>query len=157
MIYDTGSGSFLVRSTLCTGCASGTTMFDVDASSTFNYVSPARYKRESYYDGTVLEGRVGTDIVCVTLDSESCAEHEFVALDYTYNLSSYEDGILGMWSGRGQDVDELWMYSMIGDTSIVSNTFSFFLTGKDGASYIDFGEPDTAAMSDPNDLIYIDV
>lgn len=132
-------------------------MFDVDASSTFNYVSPARYKRESYYDGTVLEGRVGTDIVCVTLDSESCAEHEFVALDYTYNLSSYEDGILGMWSGRGQDVDELWMYSMIGDTSIVSNTFSFFLTGKDGASYIDFGEPDTAAMSDPNDLIYIDV
>ena len=36
-------------------------------------------------------------------------------------------------------------------------TFSVFLTGTDGDSYIDFGTPNQAAMSDPSQMVYMDV
>ena len=36
-------------------------------------------------------------------------------------------------------------------------TFSFLLTGLDGWSYLDFGKPDVNAMSNKNDLVYLDV
>lgn len=40
---------------------------------------------------------------------------------------------------------------------LTEEVFSFYLTGESGDSYIDFGTPNTAAMSDPADIVYIDI
>lgn len=48
-------------------------MFNPDDSTTFKYVEPAKYDRVRYLDGTILEGQIATDAVCVLLEDESCA------------------------------------------------------------------------------------
>ena len=82
-----------------------------------------------------------------------------MAVDYTYGLQDYKDGILGMWSGnvRGYDTTEMFMYSLLDSEVIDLNIFSFYLTDQDGASYIDFGEPNTSLMSDPADILYLPI
>ena len=160
VIYDTGSGAFLLRTSDCTGCNAGADRFDIAASSTFNYVVPAQYDRVRYHDGTVLEGRVATDRICPYTTFASCAsDSQFVAIDYTYGLQDYKDGILGMWSGnvRGYDTTEMFMYSLLDSGVIDLNIFSFYLTDQDGGSYIDFGEPNTSVMSDPNNILYLPI
>ena len=49
------------------------------------------------------------------------------------------------------------MNKMIDDSTIDQKVFSFYLTDLQGSSYIDFGTPNTAVMSDVNDIIYIDI
>ena len=49
------------------------------------------------------------------------------------------------------------MYKMFADSTIDENVFSFYLTDQLGSSYIDFGTPNTAVMSDPADIVYIDI
>ena len=39
--------------------------------------------------------------------------------------------------------------------SINQNVFSFFLTGLEGSSYMDFGKPNPNAMSNEDDLVWI--
>lgn len=46
---------------------------------------------------------------------------------------------------------------MFSDSTITENVFSFYLTNLSGSSYIDFGTPNTAVMSDVNDIIYMDI
>lgn len=57
VVWDTGSGGLLLRTTDCTDvddCEGD--KFDIDASSTFSYNSPATYDRTTYMDGTSLYG-----------------------------------------------------------------------------------------------------
>ena len=49
------------------------------------------------------------------------------------------------------------MNKMLTDSTITEKVFSFYLTDLDGSSYIDFGTPNTSVMSDPSDIIYIDI
>ena len=49
------------------------------------------------------------------------------------------------------------MNKMMTDSTIDQQVFSFYLTDLQGSSYIDFGAPNTAVMSDVNDIIYIDI
>ena len=50
VVWDTGSGAYLARSTLCTSCSGD--KFDMSRSSTFAYKSPASYDTVTYMDGT---------------------------------------------------------------------------------------------------------
>ena len=49
------------------------------------------------------------------------------------------------------------MNKMVTDSTITEKTFSFYLTDLGSSSYIDFGTPNTAVMSDENDIIWIDI
>ena len=73
VVWDTGSGAYLARSTLCSSCTG--TKFDMSRSSTFAYKSPPSSDEVEYMDGTKLEGIHATDKVCATSDSNSCANN----------------------------------------------------------------------------------
>jgi len=64
-----------------------------------------------------------------------------------------------MWSGNtdAADQEEMYMNKMVETSLIEDNIFSFYLTGLDGDSYIDYGKANPAAMSDPSQLVYMDV
>ena len=79
------------------------------------------------------------------------------ALDVATGLRDFEDGIVGMWSGANGYANsvEMVMLDIKKHSTITETTFSFFLTGVNGNSYLDFGTPNEAAMSNPSDMIYI--
>ena len=62
-----------------------------------------------------------------------------------------------MWSGNrsGYDSTELFMQTLAATSDISENIFSFYLTGLEGESYIDFGTPNPAVTTETP--IYIDI
>ena len=72
-------------------------------------------------------------------------------------LGSTTDGILGLWSGNhsSADTSEMFMTHMSADSDITENVFSFYMTGMDGESYIDYGTPNTSVMD--GSPIYISI
>ena len=101
VVWDTGSGSFLARSSYCTSCDSGVTKFDVTASTSWSKMSPETEKTVTYLDGTELSGYYGYDRVCAVNHISSCAgSFKFVAIHTASGLRSYEDGIIGLHSGN---------------------------------------------------------
>ena len=157
VIWDTGSESLLVKSSACTACSGN--VFDIDASSTFEYLDPAEYDSVRYLDGTFVEGQLGTDRACPVNDETACATFQFTAISDESGLRDYEDGIIGLWTGNyfGYDDTKLIMPRLHEAGVFEDNMFSFFLTGTSGDSYIDFGTPNPAAMSNPDDVIYIPI
>ena len=146
VVWDTGSGTLLLESSECSSCKGD--VLEIDDSSTFAYVSPAAYDGVTYLDGTELSGQLATDTACPTTTSTSCATgFQFVAITTNDGLGVEEDGILGMWSGSWSlyDTTEMFMYAMDATSDITENTFSYYLTGTDEQSYLDFGAPNTAA------------
>ena len=114
----------------------------------------------AYMDGTWLTGTISTDRVCPSDDEQSCSiDQQFVALTRENGLSDYEDGILGLWSGgkTGYDNAEMLMPGLFADSTITENVFSFYMTGLDGASYIDFGAVDPSIVTDPNETFWLDI
>ena len=111
-------------------------------------------------DGTSLYGQFAYDRVCPTTDTNSCADDFlFVAISSASGLRDYEDGIIGLWSGNysAANQDEMIMNKMFDDSTIDEKVFSFYLTDLANDSYIDFGTPNTAVMSDPADIIWIPI
>ena len=161
VIWDTGSGGHLIRSSDCTDAATcAGDKFIREDSSTFQWQEPATYDSTTYMDGTSLSGRLGYDNTCPTSDANSCANNFlFVAISTASGLNYYEDGIIGLWSGNisGNNDEEMIMNKMFSDSTIDEKTFSFYLTGQSGSSYIDFGTPNTSVMTDSNDIIYIGI
>ena len=161
VIWDTGSGNFLVRSSFCTNCSndrSSEPWFDVET--TTSIVVTSDEDSTTYISGDTLEGFLVYDDVCPLADRDSCAEgFRFVAIHTQAGIDGQLAGVLGMWSGNSPSLDqeEMFMNKMVETSLIDKNIFSFYLTGVDGDSYIDFGEPNPAAMSDPADLVYMDV
>ena len=49
------------------------------------------------------------------------------------------------------------MHKMYSDSTIDEKVFSFYLTDLTGSSFIDFGTPNTSLMSDPANIVYIDI
>lgn len=114
----------------------------------------------TYLDGTSLRGDVSTERICVTTDLASCATAQaFVALTQADGLSDYEDGILGLWSGNrdGYNDFEMLMPGLYDDDVISEQTFSFYLTGLSGTSYIDFGPIDTSLVTDTDQILWMDI
>lgn len=138
VVWDTGSGAFLLESSACSGCNGDT--FTIADSTSFAYKSPAEYDTVTYLDGTSLSGQVATDKICPTTgDANSCGNTaQFVALTAQNGLGDHEDGILGLWSGNvssyisGTGDEEMFMKHMKADSDITEETFSFYMTGLDG-------------------------
>ena len=111
-------------------------------------------------DGTSLEGQWATDKTCATKGDEgSCAtDFLFSAIWDQSGLNDYEDGIIGMWSGNLIDEysnpDVMFMNTLMETGDLSEKTFSFYLTGLDGESYIDFGTPNKSVMD--GEVVYID-
>ena len=65
-----------------------------------------------------------------------------------------------MWTGDHysdpNDRNEMLMQNLLNSGALTEMTFSVFMTGTDGNSYMDFGPPNEAAMSDPAELIQFD-
>lgn len=135
-------------------------MFQIDDSSSFAYASPADTSTTEYLDGTKLEGQWASDKACPTEgDANGCANaYPFVAMTTAKGLGAEEDGILGMWSGNSSSADqnEMFMVHLKADSDIAEQTFSFYMTGVDGDSYIDFGTPNSAVMNGSPTYITID-
>jgi len=159
VVWDTGSGGYLARSSQCTGCEGD--KFETDDSTTFAWKSPADYDSTTYMDGTSLSGQLAYDRVCPTDNDDSCADDfKFVAISSASGLRDYEDGIIGLWSGNRDSYtneEEMIMHKMFDDSTIDEKVFSFYLTDLASSSYIDFGTPNTAAMTDEADIIYIPI
>ena len=62
-----------------------------------------------------------------------------------------------MWSGNhsSADTSEMLMTGMAADSDIAEQTFSYYLTGLSGQSYLDFGTPNTSVMD--GSPIYISI
>jgi len=58
-------------------------------------------------------------------------------------------GAVGLWNGNvnGYDKKEMLMEKLVADGAISEQTFSFYLDGQSGDSYVDFGAPNTSVMS----------
>ena len=113
-------------------------------------------------DGTQLKGYYGTDRVCPTSADGSCADDfKFAAISVASGLKDYEDGIIGLWSGNSNSVTldktQMFVPEMVKDSTITAKVFSWYMTGKSGKSYVDFGAPNTAVYSDPAKLFYINI
>ena len=129
VVWDTGSGGYLARSSQCTSCSGD--KFITDDSTTFAWKDPAEYDTVTYMDGTSLYGQFAYDRVCPTTDTNSCADDFlFVAISSASGLRDYEDGIIGLWSGNysAANQDEMIMNKMFDDSTIDEKVFSFYLT-----------------------------
>lgn len=150
VVWDTGSQDLLIETSACDNCQGD--VFDVNASSSFSWSSPLESSSTTYMDGTSLTGNFAFDDVCPTSDVDSCAHNfKFVGLTTQNGLSDYEDGIIGLWSGTSTwssvDQDLIYMNALKSSTLIAEKTFSFYLTGTGGSSYLDFGTPNSAVMN----------
>ena len=54
VVWDTGSGGYLARSSECSACEGS--KFEVEDSTTFAWKDPADYDSVEYMDGTALSG-----------------------------------------------------------------------------------------------------
>ena len=96
--------------------------------------------------------------MCPTSDEASCADaFEFIALTEQSGLSSFEDGIIGLWSGyTWYDNPSLYVPWLQTSGTISENIFSFYMTGLSGTSYIDFGTPDASIIGDGSEIFWMD-
>ena len=84
----------------------------------------------------------------------------WVAMHTASGLSSDEDGIVGMGYEHTADghTNILYVPALFAANVITENVFSFVITGDantTGNSYIDFGTPDTSAMTSVDDIVWI--
>lgn len=72
-------------------------------------------------------------------------------------LASDEGGIVGLWSGNSASTDqnEMFMTQLKADSDIAEKTFSFYMTGLNGQSYLDFGTPNASVMN--GSVAYMDI
>ena len=47
--------------------------------------------------------------------------------------------------------------ALVKSTTITESVFSWYMSGLDGKTYIDFGTPNEAVMSDPKSIVYIPI
>lgn len=112
-------------------------------------------------DGTALKGYYGTDRVCPTNLVGSCVnDFKFIAIYEASGLKSYEDGIIGLWSGNTNsltyDSTQMFVPEMVTDSTITDKVFSWYMSGLAGKTYIDFGTPNSA-IYDAAELIWIPI
>jgi len=155
VVYDTGSDWLTVESAQCRSCFGEN--FNEKKSESWKPADHSKIEEVEYLSGTI-EGVTGTDKVCLSNDQNCANDFEFFLIDYNQLLPPDMDGVLGMCArGKVDDhengpdyVDALKAADVITDT-----TFSFSLSKENEQSYVDFGSPRDAAMSDPDDLKYL--
>ena len=126
------------------------------------------YQEFSFTGGfTSVTAQAATDTVCLADDAASCTEgFKWMALaewaaGFGTNLASL-NALFGLSSGGDGATSPLLMHSLYADGVVSENKFSIALKEDDqeasqGESHIDFGPPDTSAMTDEADLVWLDV
>lgn len=117
----------------------------------------------SYGDGTTLKGSRVLDTVCIVDSPEACARNFkwFAITEATGGLGENESGILGLASGNS-NWKEWGSYQLLVPTLykqgvISKNQFSWALETKEHPSYLDIGPVDESVMSDPRDMVWLDI
>ena len=135
---------------------------NTSSSSTFAYKSPTESTKDTYLDGTVLEANFATDKVCISSDANSCiTSFKFGGIQKGARLASNIDGILGLWSANYSDLTydrkKMLVPELVANTAITKSAFSWYMISETGKSYIDFGEPNTAAMFDSSKVVSLPI
>ena len=89
----------------------------------------------------------------------SCAaDFKFIGIKSQSGLKDYEDGICGMWSAMnvGGEEDTLYVTWLKKKGAITESTFSWYMTGTSGTSYIDFGTPDASIVGDGTNVHWVE-
>ena len=73
VVHDTGSGPFMLRSSICKDCDGSS--FQIDESSSFAYMDPPAWDEVTYSGAKTLYGRMSTEKVCPSL--EICTASDF--------------------------------------------------------------------------------
>lgn len=111
-----------------------------------------------YLDGTFLKGNIAYDRACPASNEASCAaDFEFVVILDQSGMKSYEDGIIGLWSGNHSVVADRGLYVpwLATNGAISESVFSWYMTGLSGQSYIDFGTPDASIIGDSSAIHWV--
>ena len=77
VVWDTGSGSLLIKSSDCKQCVQP--WLDIEKSDSFEYMQPKTKSGAEYLDGTKLIGYIATDQVCPSkesTDKDSCSKKQ---------------------------------------------------------------------------------
>ena len=112
-----------------------------------------------YADKTALKGKWAYDSACLANDAASCAsDFHFITITEQAGLQIDEDGILGMWSGFGETGPNHALYVpwLLSKGVIDEATFSWYMTGLSGTTYIDFGAPDASIIGDGTAIQWFD-
>mmetsp|Transcript_37247 Transcript_37247/g.49008 ORF Transcript_37247/g.49008 Transcript_37247/m.49008 type:complete len:94 (-) Transcript_37247:550-831(-) len=71
------------------------------------------------------------------------------------------DGILGLWAANATnasyDRTQMLVPELVKSTAITRNAFSWYMVRDTGRSYVDFGAPNTSAMSDASALVNLPI
>ena len=64
-----------------------------------------------------------------------------------------------MWSGNvdSYNKQDMIIPALVKSTTITESVFSWYMSGLDGKTYIDFGTPNEAVMSDPKSIVYLPI
>ena len=160
IVFDTGSSWLVLETVDCTDC---TEVYDFSDQTTYTEVGDEI--DVAYADGTTMDGVTATDDVCLTADSTDCVNSYKFMNAQTAGLPDYLNGILGM----AADPEALawydpltaksWVQELYDANVIDADSFSVAMRHMDDSngSYIDYGTPDTTAMTDEDDLVWVDV
>jgi len=150
IVFDTGSSWFVLETKDCTGC---TEVYDFSSQTTYSVVGEAI--DVAYADGTTMKGVTATDNVCLSAVSTDCVNTYKFMNAQTTGLPNYLNGILGM----AADPEALawhdpltaksWVQELYKSGVINADSFSVAMRHKDDSrgSFIDYGTPDTTAMT----------
>ena len=163
VIYDTGSDWVVVEGKNCTNCQGD--VYNSTASSIQSKQVGTSISSRTY-GNFLLYGTEFLDRVCINY-LKGCVEN-FQYFQITANqtgLSEPFDGILGMARNKPfllgnstNAVGPLFVDALANAKVISDNRFSFSLGYVNGSTFVDFGVPQTSAMSNQNDIrdIYVE-
>ena len=160
IVFDTGSSWFVLETSDCTDC---TETYDYTAQTTYTEVGESI--DVAYADGTTVDGVTATDDVCLSADATDCVNAYKWMNAQTYGLPVYLNGILGMaadpeaLSWHDPLTAKSWVQELYAAGVIDADSFSVAMRDENDSdgSYIDYGTPDSTAMTDSADLVWIDV
>lgn len=66
--------------------------------------------------------------------------------------------MVGLWKGLENSDKQSLLVPWLKETEAISDAvFSFYMTGTDGQSYIDFGTPDEQIIGDGSEVLWLEV
>ena len=153
--FDTTVGTSRVELDTCATCDGAA--FDSASSTSFVADCCSDSRNNTFYDGSIESGDMGTDRICLSEDTSSCTSAwKFYALsEKGSNLSSYHDGMIGMWNGQVTGQDDLLIPKLYQSGAISQSKFSIYMGLGSEESYIDIGEPDNNIL-ESGDVMWVD-
>ena len=125
-----------------------------------------RNESKTYGSFIHIEGRTVQDQICLKKQDVCIEPFNFFLVTDQYGIPEETDGILGLAQGEIPRGFNMPKYFNVGELyvdylrllgHINEKAFSTHFTGQDGESFVDFGPPREAEMSDVRELVEIPV